>query len=180
MKRWIAPAAVLIASGVIAHAVTLYSAPSVIMDRALTTLKNRGIALHAFTTPQRIAPQTQAVVRPPPDQSYPLCRYDLSAAGGSFKVTITAWPGYQSLSFFDDATNNFATFRATGEKRVIELFPRDPLAQKVADGENPPTGETWQSTPSERGVALIRRLAPTPELYEAALKASEGDACEKL
>ena len=34
MKRWIAPAAVLIASGVIAHAVTLYSAPSVIMDRA--------------------------------------------------------------------------------------------------------------------------------------------------
>jgi len=180
MTRWIAPLAVLIATAIAAHWATLATTPSVIMDRALSTLQDRGIALHAFTTPRRISPQTQAVVRTSPDLFYSLCRYDLSDPGSSLRITMAQWQDYQSLSFFDDQTNNFATFRAVGEKRVVKLYPREPLAKMVADGQTPPDGETWQSTPSQRGVVLIRRLAPTQELFDAALAASAGDSCELL
>ena len=121
MMRWIAPLAVFIITAVGAHWATLSYAPSVIMDRALSTLKNRGIAEHAFTTPQRITPQTQAVVRTSPDLFYSLCRYDLSTpekgdrgTSPRVKIQIAQWDGYQSLSFFDEETNNFATIRSSG------------------------------------------------------------------
>ncbi|MEM7701248.1 MAG: DUF1254 domain-containing protein [Pseudomonadota bacterium] len=180
MTRWIGPICVLIATAAMAHWAALAYAPNVIMDRALSALKNRGISEHAFTTPQRITPQTQAVVRSSPDLFYSLCRYDLSDPQNRLKVTMGEWPLYQSLSFFDDETNNFATFRGTGQKQIIELFRRDPLADKVAQALRPPTGTKWQSAPSQRGVVLIRRLAPTVELYDAAREAAKGDACELL
>lgn len=176
--RWIGPLIILVASALLTHWATLQYTPSVIMDRTLSTLENRGISQHAFTTPQRISPSTQAVVRTSPDLFYSLCRYDLSAGEHSLTVTMNEWPAYQSLSFFDDKTDNFATFRGKGEKRVVKLFPRDPLAERVEKGRAPPEGETWQSTPSERGVVLIRRLAPTAELFEAAVEAAKEDSCE--
>ena len=54
MRRWIGPLAVFIITAVGAHWATLAYAPNVIMDRALSTLKNRGISEHALTTPQRM------------------------------------------------------------------------------------------------------------------------------
>jgi len=178
MKRFLGPLAVLIVAGLAAHWATLAYAPSVIMDRALSTLKNRGIAQHAFTTPQRITPQTQAVVRTSPDLFYALCRYDLSDEGSELKVSMGEWPLYQSLSFFDEETNNFATFRGTSENLVVTLSQRAPLADKVAEGLTPPEGEKWQSTPTDRGVVLIRRLAPTQQLFDAAQEAAKADSCE--
>ncbi|MEM9086013.1 MAG: DUF1254 domain-containing protein [Pseudomonadota bacterium] len=176
--RWVGPLAVFIITAVGAHWATLQYTPSVIMDRTLATLKNRGVSQHAFTTPQRISPSTQVVVRTSPDLFYSLCRYDLSQPGSALRVSMGEWPDYQSLSFFDDQTNNFATFRGTGKQRVVKLFPRDPLAEKVENGQTPPDSETWQSTPSERGVVLIRRLAPTQEAFDAAKVAAEADLCE--
>lgn len=177
MKRWAGPLGVLFITALAAHWATLAYAPSVIMDRALATLKERGIALHAFTTPQRITPQTQVVVRSSPDLFYSLCRYDLSEPGSSLKVTVAEWPDYQSLSFFDAETNNFATFRATGQKRVVRIFAEDSLAEKVANGAVPSLGEEWQTTPTQRGVVLIRRLAPTQEAFDRAKAVAKGDSC---
>lgn len=168
MKRWFGPFVTLLIAAIAAHWATLHYAPSVIMDRALLALKDRGIAEHAFTTPERITPQTQAVVRSSPDLFYSLCRYDLSQEGAVLDVTVGEWPDYQSLSFFDEETNNFATIRATGGNAQTYLY--------FDDGEhNRP--DSWIPSPTKRGLVLIRRLAPTQDTFRAAQKVSEADSC---
>lgn len=165
MTRWLGPLAALILTAIGAHWATLAFAPSVIMDRALDALADRGIALHAFTAPTRITPQTQAVVRSSPDLFYSLCRYDLSQPGSRLEVTMAQWPDYQSLSFFDAETNNFLTYRGTGERIAVSIAaPGTAEAQTIA-------------SPTTRGVVLIRRLAPTQEAFEVAKTISVGDAC---
>ena len=170
MKRLLGPMAVLLGTAIAAHAATLYFAPSVIMDRALVTLKDRGVALHAFTTPKRISPQTQVVVRSSPDLFYSLCRYDLSENNDTLKVTMGEWPDYQSLSFFDGNTNNFAKFRGTGQSVTVRLVRED---LEYLD----PNAVV---SPTTRGVVLIRRLAPTQEAFDAAVEAAKADSCDMM
>jgi hypothetical protein len=81
MKRWLGPLAVLLVCAAATHAVTLAQAPAFIMARAMATLADRGVALHAFTATPRVTPQSQQVVRSSPDLSYALCRYDLGEPG---------------------------------------------------------------------------------------------------
>lgn len=166
MKRWLGPLVVLLVTAVGAHVLTLYLAPSVIMDRAMAALEQRGVALHAFTTPQRVTPQTQNVVRSSPDLYYALCRYDLSDPAARLAVTMGDWPDYQSLSFFDARTDNFATLRGTGREIVVRLLP---------PGSAPEDGAIV--SPSAKGVILIRRLAPSAERFAAAAEAGKADAC---
>jgi uncharacterized membrane protein len=166
MRRWLGPLALLLACAAGAHALTLYFATAVIMDRAMTALAARGVALHAFTTPQRVSPQTQTVVRSSPDLYYALCRYDLTDAGAGLAVTMGDWPDYQSLAFFDARTNNFATLRGTAREIAVRLLP---------PGSAPEEGAIV--SPSAKGVILIRRLAPTAERFAAAAEAGKSDAC---
>ena len=167
MKRWAGPLAALLATAVAAHALTLHFAPAVIMERAMTALAARGVALHAFTTPQRVTPQTQTVVRSSPDLYYALCRYDLGDPAARLTVTMGDWPDYQSLAFFDARTDNFATLRGTGRQIAVRLLP---------PGSAPQAGAIV--SPSAQGVILIRRLAPTAERFAAAAEAGKADACK--
>lgn len=166
MRHWIGPLAVLLVCAAAAHALTLRLGPAVIMDRAMETLGARGVALHRFTAPQRVTPQTQAVVRSSPDLYYALCRYDLSHPGMRLELRMGVWPKYQSLSFFDAQTDNFATLRATGTAVRTVLLP---------PGSAPEEGAIV--SPSARGVILIRRLAPTAEAFAAAEEAGRADQC---
>jgi uncharacterized membrane protein len=166
MRRWFGPLAVLAVSALGAHALTLHFAPSVIMAGAMNALAERGVALHRFTTPQRVTPQTQQVVRSSPDLYYALCRYDLAAPGSALEVRMGAWPDYQSLSFFAARTDNFATLRGTGKAVAVRLLP---------SGSPPAVGAIV--SPSTTGVILIRRLAPSAERFAAAAEAGKGDAC---
>lgn len=171
MRRWLGPLAVLLAVAAAAHALTLHFAPSFIMDRAMAALAARGVALHAFTPTGRVTPQSQQVVRSSPDLYYALCRYDLSDPGTQLVVRIGDWPDYQSLAFFDARTDNFATFRATGREMSVRLLP---------PGSAPEGGAII--SPSEKGVILIRRLAPDAARSAAAAEAGKADVCrpEKL
>lgn len=175
MKRLIGPLAILLIAALASHWATLAYTPGYIMDRTLAKLKERGIAEHAFTTPQRITPQTQVVVRSSPDLFYSLCRYDVSNPGSVLKVTMSEWPDYQSLSFFDAKTNNFATFRGRGQQVNVSLVatgPTDGSASFFKPGPNDLVA------PTGRGVVLIRRLAPTQELFEQAKEAAQSDSCD--
>jgi uncharacterized membrane protein len=189
MKRWIGPLLVLVVAALLAHGLTLALGPGVIMDRAMAALEARGVALHAFTTPQRVTPQTQSVVRSSPDLHYALCRYDLTRPDGdgagvitSLHLKLAAWPAYQSLSFFDARTNNFATVRATGKSIKVQLGsgPGQTGFLQPKFGYDPrEDGPTLAiHTPTDTGVILIRRLAPSPEAFAKAVKASVGDACD--
>ncbi|MEO1047436.1 MAG: DUF1254 domain-containing protein [Pseudomonadota bacterium] len=169
MMRWIGPLAVFIITAVGAHWATLQYTPSVIMDRTLSTLKNRGISEHAFTTPQRISPSTQVVVRTSPDLFYSLCRYDFSDDVEAIRLRMATWPNYQSLSFFDAETNNFATLRKSDTG--LETYLLSPSL---------PNDASYPQSPTLRGVILIRRLAPTEEKFIEASTASAEDECMPL
>ncbi len=169
MKRLFGPVLALLVTAAAAHAITLHFAPAVIMDRAMTALAARGVALHAFTTPQRVTPQTQNVVRSSPDLYYALCRYDLGNPATRVALTMAGWPGYQSLSFFDARTDNFATLRGTGKAVSVTLLPPG----------SPPQQDAVVS-PTAKGVILIRRLAPSAEDFAAAAQAGAGDQCRLI
>jgi uncharacterized membrane protein len=166
MKRWIGPLLVLLACAAVAHALTLHFAPSLIMGRAMAALAERGVGLHRFTPPARISPQTQQVVRSSPDLYYALCRYDLGDPTTRVALTIAAWPNYQSLSFFDARTDNFATLRGSGKAVSVTLLPPGSPAQQGA-----------VISPTAKGVILIRRLAPSAADFAAASQVGAGDEC---
>jgi uncharacterized membrane protein len=167
MRRWLGPILMMLAVAAATHAAALHYAPSLIMSRAMAALAERGVALHRFTQPARITPQTQQVVRSSPDLYYSLCRYDLGDPATQVALTMAAWPDYQSLSFFDARTNNFATLRGTGKAVSVTLLP---------PGSSPQQGAIV--SPTARGVILIRRLAPSASDFAAAVQAGAGDQCE--
>lgn len=166
MMRWLGPLAAALVCAAATHAATLHYSPAIIMDRAMETLAQRGVELHRFTAPLRVNPRTQTVVRSSPDLYYALCRYDLSDLDAALTLRMAAWPDYQSLSFFDAQTNNFATLRAEGETVNVRL---------LAPGSAPQAGAIVSPTAS--GVILIRRLAPDAERFAAAAAASAQDMC---
>lgn len=188
MRRWAGPLVVLILTAALAHWLTLVMAPAVIMNRAIAALEARGVALHAFTAPQRVTPTTQQVVRSSSDLYYALCRYDLAQAEPddafttAVAVSMAKWDGYQSLSFFDANTNNFATLRATGDQVRAKLILADGGNGGVVAGSTKDAGpygrDVVVQSPTATGVILIRRLAPTAEAFAKALQVGALDDCK--
>ncbi|MEE4152879.1 MAG: DUF1254 domain-containing protein [Erythrobacter sp.] len=166
MRAWLGPLAVFLVSALAAHGATLALAPRFIMNRTMDALEQRGVALHAFTTPLRISPQTQTVVRSSPDLFYSLCRFDLAEPEDVLRVTMSEWPDYQSVSFYDAQTNNFLTYRGSGERIAVSIA--------APDARDPRT----IASPTRRGVVLLRRLAPTQAAFERAARAARADRCE--
>jgi uncharacterized membrane protein len=164
--RWLGPLGALLVCAAGVHALTLHFAPEVIMARAMAGLAERGVALHRFTVPQRVTPQTQNIVRSSPDLYYALCRYDLSNPGMQLTLQLGDWPDYQSLSLFDARTDNFATLRGVGKAVTLTLLPPGSASQPGAI-----------VSPTDKGVILIRRLAPSAERYAAAAEAGKSDRC---
>jgi uncharacterized membrane protein len=169
MKRWLGPLAVLLLCAAAVHGAALHFAPNVIMGQAMSTLAQRGVALHRFTNPERVTPQSQQVVRSSPDLYYALCRYDLSNPGMQLSVEMGDWPDYQSLSFFAAQTDNFATLRGTGKPVSVRLLP-----------PGSPASEGAIVSPTAKGIILIRRLAPSAERFAAAAAAGKADRCRLL
>lgn len=160
MRKWLGPLALCAVLALITHASIVHFAPALIMDRAFTMLEQRGTPLHGFQLAPRMTPETQSVVRPSPDLAYSACRFDLAEAANGIRVQMAAYEGYSSLSFFDAKTNNFLTIRGDGKNQDITL--------------------TSESSPSSKGIVLIRRLAPNAEDYAKVIEVAQKDACEAL
>ena len=174
MKRFIGPATFLVIAALVSHFAIVYSAPGLIMDRAMTMIAERGVdysnggsRLHSFNLAPRMTPETQSVVRPSPDLAYSACVFDLDELGGDLQVKMAGYEGYSSLSFFDANTNNFTTIRGDGSG--VEVL----LTTHGSSNSGPNTIET----PSSKGVILIRRLAPTQAEYDRVAEIAEADLC---
>ena len=157
---------VLLASIAVGHAAVLFLAPSFIMGKAMTAMEDRGIPTHAFRLAERMTPQSQTVVRPSPDLAYSLCLFDFSDGAQSVEIETAPWRDYASVSAFDAQTNNFATVRGNGEQIALRLLPPGANARDNA-----------VVAPSEKGIVLIRRLAPTQEAYEEVAAIAPADTC---
>ena len=174
MRKALVFAVIFLAAGLAGHVATLHALPTLIMAKAIRTLQENGSPTNAFLMAPRMTPQTQTVVRPSPDLAYSICLFDVS--DGPVLVQAARWPLYASMSVYDARTDNVAALSVqTGSGEANSIV----ITYKNHDAP-PDEGAFRVAMDHPKGVVLIRRLAPTAELYAAAAAAAKGDVCAPL
>jgi uncharacterized membrane protein len=147
------------------HFFALTAIPGFIMNKARTRMAESGIAVHEWRMSPRVTPQTQTIVRPSPDLAYAVCLIDVSE--GPVTISAPTWPEYGSLSVFDSHTDNVYAGSldarlpdAPGARTIIVALPNQEVE---ATG-----GVDIVRIKEPEALALIRRLAPSKGLYDAA------------
>jgi uncharacterized membrane protein len=160
-------AALVIAA--LVHGVAVFAAPTVIMAKAMDRVSRQGAVVNAFAFGGRVTPQSRAIVRPSPDLAYATCAYDLSS--GPVHIRLAPWDDYYSLSLYAANTDNFFTMNDRSGAPIDIVL--------VANGQAAPAGTAKVVTsPSAKGIALERRLAPTADRFALADVARQADVCE--
>lgn len=167
MMRFLIPGLVFISVAVATHLFVLTSLPGFIMGKAHQTFESQGIPLNVWVTSPRQTPDTQRIVRPSPDLAYAICRFD--TLNGPVFINAPLWSGYGSLSIFNAQTDNvFVANLETGsdfEGVYVEVSGASSTENTInLDG---------------RGIALIRRLAPTQAQYDEAASLVAGATCSQ-
>lgn len=161
-------ATVLIAIG--AHFVFIYATPRVLMNVAFDRVGVAGP--NTWQVADRVTPISRTIVRPSPDFAYSACAYDLS--DGPLRIRVNPWHQYWSLSLYAGNSDNFFVTDDREARRGADIILIRRGARAPEDVEN------VVRSPSTRGIALIRRLAPTLDEYNRAREVSRGDACSAL
>lgn len=156
--------------GAVAHVAAVHAMPRVLMGVAIERLGAEGF--NAWRIGDRVTPAARAIVRPSPDFAYSACVYDLSE--GPLFISATPWNSYWSLSLYGANSDNYFVIddREANYGAEITLVRR---------GRPHPEGASMVvESPSNQGIALIRRLAPSPATYEAAAEVAREDVCESI
>lgn len=149
------------------HFAVIYAAPRVLMSIAIERIGERGF--NAWRMSDRVTAASRQIVRPSPDFAYSACAFDLRA--GPVIITATPWESYWSLSLYGANSDNFFVIDDREARSGAEIT----LVQR---GRAHPEGASMVvESPSARGIALIRRLAPTPDGYNRAKDVARGDIC---
>jgi uncharacterized membrane protein len=159
-----------LAIAVLTHFAALYAYPHVLMNVAIQRVSQGHF--NAWHPAGRVTETSRNIVRPSPDFAYSACPYDLSH--GPMHVRVAPWGAYWSLSFYQDNSDNFFVIddREAHDGADITL---------IAKGAAPPAHASQVvESPSTRGIALIRRLAPSAGDYAAAAQAARGDVCATI
>ena len=146
------------------------------MSAVQTRMAESGVPLNQWNASPRMTPQTQTIVRPSPDLSYAICRFNVQE--GALLISAPGWDGYGSLSVFDARTNNVLVTDLDGQSAGILLYhPQKPPKQE---------GRSYIRTDEEvvafsgEGVALIRRVAPSKDKYEQAARLVDQSVCSAV
>lgn len=154
---------VLVAAGV--HAATIWYLPRLAMNTAMSRLEAQGAGINTMIHVPPTDETSRRVVRPSPDLLYSVCLLDLS--DGPVDIRVAGWGDYVSLSLFAGNTDNvFAVNDAGGEADIA-------ITVTNGDGADIDLG-------SDRGIAIVRRLAPDTDRIAAADAARRGgDQCHQ-
>lgn len=166
-------ATLVVAAG--AHLAFMFVYPNILMSAAMQRLSLDG-AVNVWRHAPRMTEEARLIVRPSPDLAYSSCVYDLS--NGPVRISMQPWGDYMSLSLFAANTDNYFTLndRAMAANGVTVILHR---ADQNVDASQAAGAELVES-PSARGIALIRRLAATPERFADAERARGQEVCAAL
>lgn len=155
------------------HFIVLNALPGRIMSTARDRIGGQ-VPLHTWQMSARITPQTQTIVRPSPDLAYAICVIDLST--GPVEIAVPTWPEYGSLSIFDAHTDNVYAGSLDARAPDAPGYRRILVAM---EGQDTDTGDITDivTVGSPEALALIRRLAPTQGLYDAAAALVPASTC---
>ena len=162
---------------VLAHLLVVNALPGKIMSKVRGRIAEAGLPVHHWHMNGRVSPENQTVVRPSPDLAYAICLIDLS--NGPVELNVPAWDEYGSLSVFSARTDNVYAgsldARVPGTPDVRRLIVALDKQDVSAAGD----AETVRVKQPEV-LALIRRLAPTQEAYDAAAALVPESSCQPL
>ncbi len=166
--RLIVPIIVFLITGALAHVFVLGGIPGFIMGKAHQTFAAQGIPAYQFVASPRQTPQTQRIVRPSPDLAYAICRFDTTQ--GPVFINAPKGQSYGSLSIFNSQTDNVFVANLGPESDFSGIEVRRAAANTRPDA----------LALNGRGIALIRRLAPTQEAHDLASALVSDSTCERL
>lgn len=154
------------------HFAVIEAIPRVLTGVAIQRISNDGARFNFWQLTDRVTPLSRTIVRPSPDFAYSACAYDLSQ--GPVVITATPWDSYWSLSLYAANSDNFFVIDDREARYGAEIT-------LVRRGQPHPEGAAQVvESPSGRGIALIRRLAPTVDAYNAAAQVAREDVCASV
>ncbi len=173
MNRKLKLLGLFVASAVVGHVGLVVAVPHALMSVAMTRISGEDGTVNQFSFGPRTTKDSRGVVRPSPDLAYASCVYDLR--NGPLLVTAAPSPnqGYASLSVFAANTDNIAALDTRQYPQGIRFV----LARQ---GQPVPAGMQVVESPSDKGIILDRRLAPTAELFTQVDQARRADSCAPL
>ena len=154
------------------HFAIVFGMPRVLMNVAFDRVSAHSAHINEMLRPPRVTEASRAIVRPSPDLEYSTCAYDLSH--GPVVMRVTAWPQYWSLSLYAANTDNYFVLddrEAHGGAEITLVRAGHP---------HPKDAASVVESPTDRGIALVRRLAPSQAEFDAASAASARDVCAPL
>ena len=160
---------VAVAIAVVTHLSLVHAVPRALMEAAMEKLG--GGRLNAWVVAERVTPESRQIVRPSPDFAYSACVYDLSR--GPITIRVAPWEQYWSLSLYAANSDNFYVVDDREAQHGVTILLARRRPRDADDRE-----AVFVKSPSARGIALIRRLAPTVEAHDAAARAA-GDVCAR-
>ena len=165
---WFYSLAGFILAALVGHYAALEYFPRLVFDRATDMIQENGAEVNAWVNAPRSTPEVRTVVRPSPDLSYSVCLLDLSA--GPVEINVPKWDAYASLAVFQRDTENVfvGNLQGSGDLHVTV----------VSGKQTAPQNTEVVNLASKTGIALVRRLAPTQDAYDAAAKLTEASLCK--
>jgi uncharacterized membrane protein len=163
MKRVLYPALLAIGLALATHYAAILAFPYLRMEAAMRGISGGGERVNTWLHGRRVTPESRRVVRPAPEFAYSSCVYDVSQH--PLRIHVAAWPRYWSLSLYAANTDNFLTLGDRDHADGVDLL--------LAADDTPAAIRS----PSKRGIALIRRLVPDADSWNAVAAVRKEDVC---
>ena len=172
MKPLIKSLVIVLVTAVVVHLAVILSAPNLLMAVAFKRLSAEGAMVNQMIYPPRTTEASRAIVRPSPDLAYASCAFDLSK--GPVRVKAAKASDYMSVSVYASNSDNIFAINDRQAPDGVDLII-------VGRGQVAPTGAAIVvQSPTQRGIVLERRLAPSAEAFAAADMARKKGVCSPL
>jgi uncharacterized membrane protein len=155
-------------AAIVAHFALVFATPRLLMNIAIERIGADGY--NTWRVSDRVTAASRQIVRPSPDFAYSACAFDLRH--GPVVLSVAPWDTYWSLSLYGANSDNFFVIDDREARRGVEIT-------LMRRGQARERNSRIIESPSTRGIALIRRLAPTPQRYEAAREVAAEDVCAR-
>lgn len=149
------------------HVAAVYAMPWLIMHKAMAVMGRDGARIHRWIHAARAGPQARTIVRQSPDIAYSVCVFDLSK--GHVRLRVHPSPGYWSLSLYAANSDNVRVWNDEDAPEGVDVL--------LVHGDAV-VGDGVVALRSARGVAVVRRLAPSRQDWDVAAAVREHDRCE--
>jgi uncharacterized membrane protein len=174
MVSWWKPLAFGLVFCIVAHLVTIMLLPNIIMNVALKRISDNAGGVNKLFHSALVTPQTQTIVRSSPDLAYSTCALDLT--NGPVEVFIGKGADYASVALYAANTDNVFALndRKMGPQGARLMIVSPHMPHTAAPGVQ------VVGLPSNRGLILVRRLAPSAADYARVVTEQAGDSCKQV